>query len=204
VTYLETLFSTAGKTALVTGGATGIGRMIAHCLVHAGAHVLIVSRKGEACQAVAHELNALSGVGTAEGFAGDVGSESGVTALATEVKRRVESLHILVNNAGKTWGESLDRFPYMAWDAVMSVNVTGPFALTQQLLPLLKAAASDDDPARVVNLGSIVGNQPIGNRAYSYAASTPRSIISPASSPRSWRRTASRSMPLRQVSSTAA
>jgi NAD(P)-dependent dehydrogenase (short-subunit alcohol dehydrogenase family) len=169
--YLNSLFSVAGKTALVTGGATGIGRMIAEALVRAGARVLIASRKGEACEAVAQELNALDAGGTAEGFAGDVANEAGVIALASEVKARTARLHILVNNAGKTWGEPLESFPHKAWDGVFSVNVAGLFTLTQQLLPLLEAAASDDDPARIVNLGSVMGTAPIGDNAYSYAAS---------------------------------
>jgi len=169
--YVSTLFSVAGKTALVTGGATGIGRMIAEALVRAGARVLIASRKGQACEAAARELNALDAGGSAEGFAGDVATEAGVLALASEVKARTPRLHILVNNAGKTWGEPLERFPHKAWDGVFSVNVAGLFTLTQQLLPLLEAAASDDDPARIVNLGSVMGAQPIGDKAYSYAAS---------------------------------
>jgi NAD(P)-dependent dehydrogenase (short-subunit alcohol dehydrogenase family) len=169
--YLGSLFSVAGKTALVTGGATGIGRMIAEALVRAGAHVLIASRKGEACEAVARELNALDAGGMAEGFAGDVATEAGVKALASDVRARTPHLHILVNNAGKTWGEPLESFPHKAWDGVFSVNVAGLFTLTQQLLPLLEAAASDDDPARIVNLGSVMGAAPIGDNAYSYAAS---------------------------------
>lgn len=169
--YLDTLFSVSGKMALVTGGATGIGRMIAEALVRAGARVLIVSRKGDACEDVARELNGLGAPGSAEGFAGDVGTEAGVMALADGVRERTSALHILVNNAGKSWGEPLDVFPYKAWESVFSVNVAGLFTLTQQLLPLLQAAASDEDPARVVNLGSVMGALPMGDRAYSYAAS---------------------------------
>src|ERR687890_1530857 len=93
--YLSSLFSVTGKTALVTGGATGIGRMIAEALVRAGARVLIASRKGEACEAVARELNALGAAGSAEGFAGDVATEAGVLALASGVKARASRLHIL-------------------------------------------------------------------------------------------------------------
>jgi NAD(P)-dependent dehydrogenase (short-subunit alcohol dehydrogenase family) len=169
--YLDTLFSVSGKTALVTGGATGIGRMIAEALVRAGARVLIASRKGDACQEVARELNELGASGSAEGFGGDVAAEAGVMALAAEVKSRTEALHVLVNNAGKSWGEPLDRFPHKAWESIFAVNVAGLFTLTQQLLPLLERTASDDDPARVVNLGSVMGAQPMGDGAYSYAAS---------------------------------
>src|SRR5689334_8152765 len=98
--YLDKLFSVAGKTALVTGAATGIGRMVATALVRAGATVMIASRKGEDCVRVASELNALGSSGRAEGFAGDVSSEAGIAALVAEVKVRTERLHILVNNAG--------------------------------------------------------------------------------------------------------
>ncbi|MET0605153.1 MAG: SDR family oxidoreductase [Beijerinckiaceae bacterium] len=169
--YLGHLFSVSGKTALVTGGATGIGRMAAEALVRAGARVLIASRKADACVAVAKEINALGASGSCEGFGGDVGTEAGVAALAAEVKARTQRLHILVNNAGKSWGEPLDKFPFKAWDGVMSVNVAGLFTLTRELLPLLEVSGSLDDPARVINLGSVMGMIPIAGDAYSYSAS---------------------------------
>jgi len=167
----ENLFGLSGKTALVTGGATGIGRMAAEGLVAAGARVLIASRKAEACETAAEDLNALGYAGKAEGFGGDVSSEDGITALAGEVGSRTDRLDILMNNAGTSWGMPLGSFPYAAWDKVMRINVAGLFHLTQSLLPLLEAAASDDDPARVVNVGSVMGEVPQGDRVYSYAAS---------------------------------
>ena len=103
--YLDELFSVAGKTALVTGAATGIGRMAATALVKAGANVMIASRKGADCEKVAAEINALGAAGKAEGFAGDVSSEAGVAALADAVKARTDRLDILINNAGASWGE---------------------------------------------------------------------------------------------------
>ena len=168
---LKTLFSLEGKKALVTGGATGIGRMIATGLVGAGAEVMIASRKGEDCIAVAAEINNEGHPGRAEGFAGDVGTESGVHDLVDVVKSKTNELHILVNNAGVTWGAPLDEFPYMAWSKVMNVNVAGLFQLTQDLLPLLEAGASHEDPARVINLGSVMGSIAMGDGAYSYSAS---------------------------------
>lgn len=167
----ETLFSLNGKVALVTGGATGIGRMAAEGLVAAGAKVMIASRKGEACMEVAEQLNALGLPGRAEGFAGDVGSEDGVAALAKEVEKRTDKLDILMNNAGVSWGAPMGQFPYKAWDKVMGVNVTGLFHLTQSLLPLLQAAGTLDDPARVVNVGSVMGDREKSPMAYSYSAS---------------------------------
>jgi NAD(P)-dependent dehydrogenase (short-subunit alcohol dehydrogenase family) len=170
MSYLDELFSVSGKTALVTGGATGIGRMIATGLARAGATVLISSRKGADCERVAAELNAV-GAGRAEGFAGDVSSEAGIAALVQAVKARADRLHILVNNAGAAWGEPLESFPYKAWSKVLDVNVTAVFHLTRELLPLLQNAATPADPARVINLGSVMGTQPIGQGNYSYTAS---------------------------------
>jgi len=167
----ESLFSLHGKTALVTGGATGIGRMAAEGLVRAGARVLIASRKGDACKAVAAQLNALDAPGSAEGFAADLGSEAGIDALVAEVKNRSETLDILMNNSGATWGAPLGQFPYDAWEKVMNVNVTAMFHLTQSLLPMLIASGSLDDPSRVVNVGSVMGEVPMGDGAYSYAVS---------------------------------
>jgi len=165
------LFSLEGKTALVTGGATGIGRMAATGLMMAGAHVLIASRKEDACFAVAEQLNSMDAPGSAEGFAGDVGTEDGIEALAKGTTERTDTLHILMNNAGITWGAPMGAFPHAAWEKVMNVNVAGLFHLTQSLLPTLIATATPDDPARVVNVGSVMGEAALGDGAYSYSAS---------------------------------
>jgi len=167
----NSLFSLEGKTALVTGGATGIGRMAATGLMMAGAHVLIASRKEDACFAVAEQLNAMDAPGSAEGFAGDVGTEDGIEALAKGTTERTNTLHILMNNAGITWGAPMGAFPHAAWEKVMNVNVAGLFHLTQSLLPTLIATATPDDPARVVNVGSVMGEAALGDGAYSYSAS---------------------------------
>lgn len=169
--YLDDLFSVAGKTALVTGAATGIGRMAATALVKAGATVMIASRKGADCEAVAAELSAMGATGNANGFAGDVSTEEGVLALAETVRSRTGRLDILVNNAGTSWGAPFETFPHQAWQRVLAVNVAGLFHLTRELVPLLASSASDDDPARIINLGSVMGTQPVADGAYSYTAS---------------------------------
>ena len=110
------LFSLDGKVALITGGATGIGRMAATGLMQAGAHVFIASRKQGACEAVAAELNQMGSSGKATGFVGDVGSAAGVEALSEEIAKRTGTLNILMNNAGLTWGAELGRFPFEAWE----------------------------------------------------------------------------------------
>lgn len=167
----QELFGLEGKTALVTGGATGIGRMACESLVRAGARVLLASRKSDACEALAKELNALDAPGSAEGFGGDVGTEEGIDALVAEARSRTDKLDILMNNAGMTWGSKLGEFPYSAWNKVMSLNVAGLFHLTQALLPDLESSGTAEDPSRVVNVASVMGEIPMGDDAYSYAAS---------------------------------
>lgn len=168
--YLDDLFGVPDKVALVTGGAGGIGRMIAEALVRGGARVLIASRKGEACATAAAELSAI-GPGSAEGFAGDVSDEAAIEALVGEVRARTGRLDILANNAGITWGEPYETFPHAQWERVMGVNVAGLFSLTRALTPMLAGAASNADPARVINLGSVMGTVPLAEGAYSYSAS---------------------------------
>ncbi len=162
------LFDLSGRTALVTGGATGIGRVCAEALLSAGARVLIASRKAEACQAAAKEL---SSIGPCEGFGGTVATEAGVAALAAETCSRTDVLHILVNNAGMNWGEPFETFPWKAWERVMSVNVAGLFSLTRDLAPMLAASAGADRPSTVINIGSVMGSVTQSEHAYSYAAS---------------------------------
>ncbi len=168
---LDDLFSLEGRVALVTGGATGIGRMAATGLASAGARVMIASRKLEMCETTAKEINALGLAGKVEAFQGDVGTEEGCEALVAEVGGRTDRLHILMNNAGVTWGKPYGEFPYAAWEKVMKVNLTGLFHLTQRLTPMLAKSATLEDPARVVNVGSVMGTAPIGVGAYSYSAS---------------------------------
>ena len=160
------LFSIAGKVALVTGGSRGIGAMIARGYVEAGAKVYISSRKQAACDETARQL---SEIGECVSIPADLSIDGGGQRLADEIKTREPALHILVNNAGANWGAPLDEFPESGWDKVMDTNVKAIFFLTQQLLPLLEAAARPGDPARVINIGSIDGiNIPfVDNYAYS-------------------------------------
>jgi NAD(P)-dependent dehydrogenase (short-subunit alcohol dehydrogenase family) len=162
------LFDIAGKTALVTGGSRGIGLMIARGYVEAGARVYISSRKADVCDEVATEL---SKVGTCMSLPADLSSEEECRRLAAEIGEREERLHILVNNAGATWGAPLAEFPATAWDKVMDLNVKAPFLLTQALVPKLEAAGTADDPARVINIGSIDAIQVPMLETYAYSSS---------------------------------
>ena len=165
---LPDLFSVQGRVALVTGGGSGLGRVCAEALLSAGARVLIASRKAEVCEAAAKEL---SSIGPCEGFGGTVQSEAGVAALAEEARKRTGELHILVNNAGVSWGEPYETYPWRAFDRVLTVNVTGLFELTRALTPMLRQAATAERPATVVNLGSVMGTVTQAENAYAYSAS---------------------------------
>jgi len=162
------LFSIAGKTAVVTGGSRGIGLMIARGFVEAGAKVYISSRKAEVCEQVAAEL---SEVGACGALPADLSTEAECRRLAEAVAERESSLDILVNNAGATWGTPLEQFDEAAWERVLALNVKGVFHLTKFLLPLLEKAGSAEEPARVINIGSIDGIHVPVLETYSYSAS---------------------------------
>jgi NAD(P)-dependent dehydrogenase (short-subunit alcohol dehydrogenase family) len=148
------LFSIAGKTALVTGGSRGIGLMIARGYVEAGAKVYISSRKADVCEQVAAEL---SEHGECIPLPADLSSEAECRRLADEVAARESQIDILVNNAGATWGAPLEDYDEAAWERVLALNVKGVFHLTKFLAPLLEKAGTAEEPARVINIGSIDG-----------------------------------------------
>jgi NAD(P)-dependent dehydrogenase (short-subunit alcohol dehydrogenase family) len=162
------LFSIKDKVALVTGGSRGIGLMIARGYVEAGAKVYISARKREACDQVAAEL---SEVGTCISIPADCGTQAGCEALAGAVAERESALHILVNNAGANWGAPLSEYPDSAWDKVLALNVKGVFHLTRSCLPMLRAAATPADPARIINIGSIDGLRVPLLETYAYSSS---------------------------------
>jgi NAD(P)-dependent dehydrogenase (short-subunit alcohol dehydrogenase family) len=162
------LFDVSGKAALVTGGGRGIGLMIARGLVQAGARVVIASRKAVDLEAAAAELRAH---GECEAIPSDLSTPEGAHALAEAVRARLPALHILVNNSGATWGAPLEEFPASGWDRVIHTNLDGIFHLTTGLLPALRAAAGAEDPARVINIGSIDGLRVPLAENYSYSAS---------------------------------
>jgi len=165
---MSELFDISGKAALVTGGSRGIGEMIARGLVQAGARVLVASRKTAELEATAERLREH---GECEAITSDLSSPEGAAELAASVHERFPTLHILVNNAGATWGAPLDEFPASGWDRVLHTNVEGVFHLTTALLPALRSAAAAEDPARVINIGSIDGLRPPVMDNYSYSAS---------------------------------
>ncbi|WCP15373.1 Rhamnolipids biosynthesis 3-oxoacyl-[acyl-carrier-protein] reductase [Sphingobium sp. AntQ-1] len=165
---MSDLFSLAGKQALVTGGAQGLGRMIAEGLLRAGATVAITSRKADICEAAASEMSVL---GRCIPLPADLSTPEAAVDLVARYRNTIGACHILVNNAGKTWGGDIDNFPDKAWPGVMAVNVQTPFTMVRELLPELGASATADDPARIINIGSVAGMKTERLNAYSYAAS---------------------------------
>ena len=166
---MNDLFSLAGRTALVTGGSRGIGRMIAAGFLRAGCRAVYISaRKADACDATARELSAF---GTCVSLPADVSDMEGVQSLVAAYVEREDALDILVNNAGAAWGESFDTFPEKGWDKVVDLNLKTPFFLTQALAAPLRNAASAERPAKVINIASIDGISVNPLETYSYAAS---------------------------------
>ena len=163
------LFSLQGRTALITGGSRGIGRMIAEGFLAQGARVYISARKADACDATAKELSAF---GHCVSLPADVSTVEGVKGLVDAYSRHEKTLDILVNNAGAAWGAPYDEFPESGWDKVVDLNLKTPFFLTQALTPMLRtAAAAGGHLAKVINIASIDGVSVNPQETYSYAAS---------------------------------
>lgn len=165
----EDLFSLNGRVALVTGGSRGIGKMIAAGFIAHGAKVYISSRKADQCNATAEELSL--GNGQCISIPQDVSTVEGCKALTEKYSKHESRLDILINNAGATWGADFDEFPESGWDKVMDLNLKSPFFLLQSMHSLLKAAASDERPAKVINIASIDGIRLNPWETYSYHAS---------------------------------
>jgi NAD(P)-dependent dehydrogenase (short-subunit alcohol dehydrogenase family) len=164
----SSLFDLTGKTAVVTGGSRGIGLMMARGLLQAGARVVISSRKADACEeAVQH----LSEYGEVRAVPADLSSQEECARLAADVTGAEERVDVLVNNAGATWGEPLESYPPAAWDRVLDLNLKSPFWLVQAFLPALRSAGTAEDPARVINVGSIDGIHVPPLPTYAYTSS---------------------------------
>src|SRR5436309_1397405 len=165
---MNDLFSLQGRTALVTGGSRGIGRMIAAGFIAAGARVYISSRKAQACEQAARELSV--GGGHCVSLPADISTMEGVQSLVAAYAQHEPQLDILVNNAGAAWGAPYDEFPEKGWDKVVDLNLKAPFFLTQALTTQLRKAA-ELRPAKVIHIASIDGISINPQETYSYAAS---------------------------------
>lgn len=161
------LFSLEGRTALITGGSRGIGKMFVEGFLDAGCErVYITARKAPQVEETVAEFG-----DKVVGIPMDLSTVENCRALAEEIASREDKLDILVNNAGAAWGVPFEEFPEAGWDKVMDINVKAPFFLTQALYPLLKAAGTPERPAKVINVGSIDGMRLNPWDTYSYHAS---------------------------------
>jgi NAD(P)-dependent dehydrogenase (short-subunit alcohol dehydrogenase family) len=159
-----------GKVVLVTGGAKGIGRMISEGYVANGAKVYISSRDAAACQKACDELNAM-GPGSAHSIPANFYKLEDCQMLAKKFSELEPKLHVLVNNSGSNWGEPYDKYPDAAWTRVLTLNLHRVFTITQLLTPQLEAAASPNDPARIINIGSVDGLRVPSLETFAYSAS---------------------------------
>lgn len=171
------LFSVKGKTALVTGGSSGLGLIMAEALLRGGASVVIASRKQSRCD---EAQTFLSAFGDCHALAADMTIAEDRQALCAYIGELygAQGLSILVNNAGANWGAQIADYPDDAFAKVMNTNVNAVFSLTRDLLPALKLAAAASDPARIVNIGSMDGlHVPIVQRVPTFAYSASKAAL---------------------------
>jgi len=161
------MFDLTGRTAVVTGGTRGIGLMIARGLVQAGARVVVTARKADAGAAAVAEL---SEFGEVLFVSADLSREEASTELAAAVED-LGGAHIVVNNAGAAWGAPLEEFPAAGWDKVLDLNLKAPFFTSRAFVPQLERSGTADNPARIINIGSIDGMRIPDFNNYSYTAS---------------------------------
>lgn len=145
-------FDLTGRTALVTGGGTGLGKDIADVLAQYGANIAVCSRKLEPCCQAAEEIEARYGV-KARGYQCDVRSEEQVNKTVSDVLEEFGRVDILVNNSGATWGEKVEDMPLEAWEKVLGVNVTGTFLMTKAI----GRQMIDHGYGKIINIGSVAG-----------------------------------------------
>lgn len=165
---LDELFGVAGKSVLITGGSRGIGQSIAEGFVKAGARVYVCSRDAQSVNATAQELSAY---GSCTALTCNVASDADRKRLVQDLSERESALNVVIHNAGALWAAPLADYPESGWDKVFDLNVKGTFFLTKELVPLLAAAGTHDDPARIINIGSIDAFHIPGHETYAYSSS---------------------------------
>merc|ERR1712000_702429 len=149
----QTLFNVQDKVVLVTGGPKGIGRMIATAFVTNGAKVYLTGRSSKDLDAAARDL-ASAGKHAPTPIPANLQNLDECKYLVAKItEAEPGGIHVLVNNAGATWGADIDSYPDEAWNKVLTLNLTRAFTLTQLCLPLLEKGATKADPSRVIHIG---------------------------------------------------
>ncbi|KAL0567149.1 hypothetical protein V5O48_014848 [Marasmius crinis-equi] len=176
---IPSLYNVKGKIVLVTGGSSGIGKMVATGFAQNGAKVYIASRKEAQLKEAVAEISK-NATGSVQYIVANVGSKAGCDALINEFKKRESKLHVLVNNSGITWGGPYSDFPEeKGWDNVFNVNVKSIFYMSAGLTDLLSKDSNNQDPARIINISSVASVSPQaetvlaadGNGTWSYQPS---------------------------------
>ena len=167
---IDSLFNIQDKVAVVTGGSRGIGEMIAAGFLANGTKVYISARKAPALVDKAKELSDKYNQECIP-IPCDLSSMDGIEEFTNEIQNKEKGIDFLINNAGAAWGEPLESFSEGGWDKVMDLNVKSLFFLTQKFKNLLLHNASEEDPSRVINIGSIDGLNVPSMETYSYGAS---------------------------------
>ncbi len=171
----KALFSLEGKTALVTGGSSGLGLIMAKGLLRNGVRVIIASRSQEKCDLALSELASL---GECSAMAVDVTDSADRKRLLEHVDERFAGLSILINNAGANWGAKLEEYPDEGFAKVINTNLNAVFSLTRDAVPLLSKAATVDDPSRIINIGSMDGiHVPVVQRVPTFAYSSSKAAL---------------------------
>lgn len=169
------LFSLKGQTALVTGGSSGLGLIMAKGLLCNGVRVVIASRSQEKCDMALSELLEF---GECWALAADVTKSEDRNRLLEFVAEKLGSLSILINNAGANWGAKLEEYPDEGFDKVIGTNLSAVFSLTRDAVPLLAESAAADEPSRIINIGSMDGiHVPIVQRIPTFAYSASKAAL---------------------------
>ena len=158
-------FRLDGKVALVTGGARGLGKVMATALAQAGADVAITARSSGSCEQTAAEITEQTGR-KCQGFAAEVTSVSDVDRMAAEVEATFGKIDILINNAGTNIRGQVDQLSEADWDSVIDTNLKGPFLCARAIGPKMVKRGW----GRVINMGSTLSVIALPGRA-PYASS---------------------------------
>ncbi|AGL16993.1 SDR family NAD(P)-dependent oxidoreductase [Actinoplanes sp. N902-109] len=154
---LDELFSLKGRTAVVTGGSSGIGKEMARTVSRAGAAVVLVARRSEPLRATADELTAEGG--TASWLSGDLGDRAGIKRVIDELTTGWGTPDILINAAGINLRPPLGALTEAEWDRTMAANLDAPFLLGQRFGPAMATAGW----GRIINLASQQSIRAFGN-----------------------------------------
>jgi NAD(P)-dependent dehydrogenase (short-subunit alcohol dehydrogenase family) len=156
--HVKELFDLSGRTAIVTGGGTGLGRQMAEALAELGSNLVLCARKAERCEQAAAELAQL-GVGTL-GLGCDVRRREHVEGVVRQTVEKFGRVDILVNNSGTSWKAAPEEIPDEGWQKVIDVNLSGVFLFAQAAG---REMIRQGDGGKIVNVASVAafrGAQP--------------------------------------------